>query len=149
MAKRPGRVYRLVFSDTDPVLPEVVIRIKSLSIAQFLDVQQLATAADRGRDETNADPDRLKHVAAAVKALAVILVERIVNWNIEEDNGTPVPVTEDEVLALDPEAFMKIVEEWLDAVAGVSDPLPSTSSDGPSLEELSMPMETLSASPSS
>lgn len=148
MAKRPGRIYRLVFEDTDPVLPEVVIRLKSLSIAQFLNVQQLATAADnRGRDDT--DPDRLKRVAEAVKALADFLLKAILDWNIEEDDGTPVPVNRDEILGLDPEAFMRVVDEWLDAVAGVSDPLSSTSSDGPPLEELSMPMELLSASPTS
>lgn len=148
MAKRPGRIYRLVFPDTDPVLPEVVIRLKSLSIAQFLNVQQLATAADR-RGREDAGPEQLKNVTAAVEALADILTERIVDWNLEEDDDTPVPVTRDEVLDFDPEAFMRVVEEWLDAVAGVSDPLPSTSSDGPPLEELSIPMESLSESPTS
>jgi hypothetical protein len=138
-----GRVYRLVFPDGHESMPGVVARIKGLSIRQFLDVQRLASIAEQRGKGGQADTAA---VLEAVVQLATITGERLLEWNVDDEEDRPVPANAEGVLDLDPEAFTALVEEWLDAVAGVPGPLAGTSSGGPSPEELSMPMEPLSAS---
>lgn len=138
MGVQVGRVYRLVFPDGHDSMPGVVARMRGLSIRQFLDVQRLASVAEQR------STGGTEQVLEAVVQLASITGERLIDWNVDDEDGHPVAADADGVLALDPESFTALIEEWLDAVAGVPGPLAGTSSGGPSPEELSMPMEPLS-----
>jgi hypothetical protein len=143
MGVQVGRVYRLVFENKHPSLTGVIARMRGLSIRQFLDVQRLASLAEQ---RSAGGAAATEQVLEAVVELAKVVGERLIDWNIDDEDGRPVPADADGVLALDPESFTALIEEWLDAVAGVPVPLAGTSSDGPSPEELSIPMEPLSAS---
>lgn len=72
----------------------------------------------------------------------------IVEWNLEDHDGTPVPATASGLRDQDPALVLAIVTALIE-VSTVAAPLERRSRDGdPSLEE-SMPMETLSESPPS
>lgn len=74
----------------------------------------------------------------------------LVSWNVEDEDGKPVPCTPQEFTAMDPKFVREILDQWAEAIAGVADPLEQPSPSGvPSPEELSLPMEPLSASPTS
>jgi hypothetical protein len=73
--------------------------------------------------------------------------KRLVSWNLEEDDGTPVPATHDGVREQDLDFILDIVLAWMEAVAGVGNPLPNGSNSGGRFPEVSIPMELLSASP--
>lgn len=75
-------------------------------------------------------------------------VEHLVSWNLEDENGRPLPTTMDAVRALDKDLMAALNNAWIQTLIGVhdADPLPESSpSGGPSLVE-SVPMEALSPS---
>jgi hypothetical protein len=77
--------------------------------------------------------------------------ERLVGWNLEEDDGTPVPPDLTGMADQDFDFMMGLVMAWMDAVASVDIPLPQpsppggTSETGPDMAAL-IPVETLSSS---
>lgn len=109
------------------------VRIRGLNTGQMID---LDTARADGRDE-------------AVIAILQLMADRLVEWNVEDDDGQPVPTTFDGVRSLDLDFNWAIIDAWQDAVAGVAAPLdePSTATE-PSLVA-SIPTETLSLPPES
>jgi hypothetical protein len=70
-------------------------------------------------------------------------------WNVEDDQGQPVPATFEGVCTQD----ATFIQEILDALQGsqseVSDPLPQSSPSGEPSPVASIPMEPLSESPQS
>jgi hypothetical protein len=77
-----------------------------------------------------------------------LFAEKLVSWNAEDEEGIPVPATMDGIRSQDLDLSLKIIDAWTDAIAGVSVPLPETSSAGqPSALEASIPMDAPSASP--
>ena len=74
--------------------------------------------------------------------------ERLVSWNLEDDDDQPIPATPEGMQAADQGLIRAMQAAWIQAVVGVhdADPLPESSpSGGPSLVE-SVPMEALSES---
>lgn len=69
----------------------------------------------------------------------------LVAWNLEEEDGTPIPVSA--AGAQDKELVLALTTAWVGSLHGVPDPLgPSSHSGEPSLVE-SIPMDALSPSP--
>lgn len=70
----------------------------------------------------------------------------LVSWNLEDEDGEPVPTTYEGLMSYDFQFVLAVVLGWMQAVAGVPTPLDRPSRDGgPSLVE-SLPMEPLSQS---
>ena len=69
------------------------------------------------------------------------LVAFIVGWNYETDDGKPVPVSAETLLAEDADFTMAIFKAWADALGGVSAPLEQPSPDGEL--EAGLPVEVL------
>ncbi|WP_370665402.1 hypothetical protein [Streptomyces sp. IBSBF 2507] len=76
------------------------------------------------------------------------LVQRLVSWNVEDENG-PVPTTFEGVCTQDGDMVLAILNALRQANSGVSDPLPSGSPSGGPSPEASIPMAPLSPSPES
>lgn len=75
---------------------------------------------------------------------------KLVSWDLEEEDGTPIPATKDGVLSLEVDTVLVIVNAWTFAAKGVSVPLPEPSSDGERQTlEASIPMETMPLDPAS
>jgi hypothetical protein len=75
--------------------------------------------------------------------------EHLVSWNLEDDNGQPVPVTD--APNRDSRMIIRLSNAWMDALTGVhrADPLPEPSSSGETSPEPPIPMAPLSVSQAS
>jgi hypothetical protein len=75
-------------------------------------------------------------------------VDHLTSWNLEDEDGKPLPTTMDAVKTVDKDLISALNTAWINELIGVHDasPLPETSTSGePSLVE-SVPMEALSES---
>lgn len=77
-----------------------------------------------------------------------LMASRLQSWDLEDDNGE-IPTTLEGLKRLELGEMLELQRAWGAAVSTVSAPLPSASSDGatPAPLEVSIPTETLSASP--
>lgn len=108
------------------------VTLRRLKVGEWLDITGLG-----GDDEPG-----VRHIGDQLKTMA----DKLVAWNLEDDEGRPVPTTVEAVLDQDRDLMLAILGSWLDTLSGVSAPLEPTSTGGePSLVE-SIPMDTLSAS---
>jgi hypothetical protein len=94
------------------------------------------TGLDGGEGETNG--------AASVRRF----VEHLISWNLEDEDGQPVPTTLDAVKQLDHDLVAALNNAWIATLIGVhdADPLPETSTSGEPSQVASIPMEALSPS---
>lgn len=107
---------------------EVVLR--KLTLGEYLDI--VGITADSG----------INHVGDQLKRMG----DKLVSWNLEDEDGTPIPATPDAVLEQDKDLMIAVLNAWLDALNGVPAPLEPNSPDGEPSLEASIPMETLSSS---
>lgn len=132
MGYRPKKkVYTLAFEDEEHDGLEV--KIRGLNTGQVMDID--AARGDGGD--------------GAIITMLQLMAEQLVEWNVEDDAGQPVPTTFEGVRSLDIDFNWAIIDAWQTAAAGVRAPLdePSTSTE-PSLVA-SIPTETLSLPPES
>jgi hypothetical protein len=135
--QRPVKAYRLKFEDPDLAGLEVTVR--SVAISEFLKMTELAGAAD--------DP---KVAAASAGEVFHVLAGALMEWNLDDAAGQPVPATYEGIISCELDFVMMIVNAWLSAMSDVSPPLLNGSSAGTtSALEQSMPMEPLSPVPPS
>jgi hypothetical protein len=135
--RRPVKAYRLKFEQEDMAGLEVTAR--SLPLGEFLKVTELASL---DKD----DPAAAKSAGELFRLFASSLLE----WNLEDGFGDPVPATYAGVLAQDLDFMMAIILAWVGAMSDVDGGLgKGSSSGGTSGLEQSIPMETRSASPPS
>jgi len=147
--KRPGKVYRLVWPDDDPLMAGVEVRMKGLSIRRLLEAQALVRSGVLRKDDDGGADE------AAVKAVFELVADNLASWNLEEDDakdesgnvvpGGPVPTTLDGVLSLELDPVVDILTQWLEAIADVAPPLSRNSSGGEPSEEQWGPMEPIPA----
>ena len=73
-----------------------------------------------------------------------ILVDHIISWNFVKEDGTPLPIEAEAIKAeLEDVVVIKIGQEWLKAVRGITAPLDEESTSGSSSPEVSIPTEPL------
>lgn len=149
MGYRPNRVvYNLDFEGTE--LDGLQVKAASTSVGVLIDMTAMADLAELGQNLSEAEKAKLG--VDAIKAMRGLITEFakvLRSWNLEDDDGSPVPADEAGLRGLEFPVFMKIVQTWMGAAASVSAPLPSGSpSGGPSLEA-SIPMDVSSPSPAS
>jgi hypothetical protein len=68
------------------------------------------------------------------------VVESITEWNLEGEDGEPLPVTVEAFKAQDRWWQATVINGWLDQMAQVSDPLEMPSSSGEASELADLPM---------
>jgi hypothetical protein len=130
--RREPKIYKLVFADPD--MEGLIVRAKSTSVRQFLEIQAMADATEAS--------DGVKGMQTLFATFAGVLV----SWNLEDENGQELPTTVDTLLEQEFGFVMQIVMAWIEAVAGVPDKLGKASTGGSPLLEASLPMEPLSIS---
>ncbi len=126
------KIYKLVFAD--PEMEGLIVRARSTSTRQFLEIQSMADAADDAEGVT------------AMKTLFATFASVLVSWNLEDDDGQELPTSVDVLLDQEFAFVMAMVTAWIEAVGGVTGPLDSSSTNGATLLEGSLQMETLSPS---
>ena len=113
--RRQPTVYRLIFQEYEGL--EVMAR--SVSVEELLKITGLA-------NQMTSKPDNKQ-----VEALFGFFAKRLVSWNLEDEDGKPVPATLKGLLGEELGFILNIVQAWVRAITGVSPPLLNGSSGGP------------------
>lgn len=135
MGYRPKRKqYKLIFTDPDMAGLEV--------IATGMRMEMLIRSAGlSGRSAEEVGQD-----SAAVDVLFSGFAATLVSWNVEDDNGVPVPATKEGLYTQELAFVLEIIGAWTSAVASVPENLSGGSTPGVQSLAASIPMETLSPS---
>lgn len=120
-------LYKLDFSQTEHAGLEVTT--KSATMAALLDILSLSDNVEQAGVK-NVDRDQLEKLFG-------LFDEVLVSWNVEEEDGTPVPATKAGLLSQDPGFVMEVIGAWGTAMAKAPPPLPKPSS-GPLEETIPM-----------
>ena len=132
------KTYRLVFED--PEFEGLEVRTRGASIEHIATWQAIVS-----QGVTLVSPEGVESRNAAYSLLA----DRIIDWNLDDEQGQPVPVTPEEMAKQDWALLLQIGRAWLTATAGVPRPLEADSPNGEPSLEVSIPMETSLSSPPS
>jgi len=116
MPQIPSRRIRLTFDE----VPGLEIYMGSMSVAEAL-----------AFDENSVD-DRFAKFA-----------DLLHSWNVEDEQGRPVPATIDGIRSIEISFAYKIMQAWTDALTGVPGPLDRPSTDGLPWEGAPIPTEAL------
>ena len=158
--KRKNKIILIAFTDEE--LAGLEIRARSASIGQLFDVVELLDIAEFSTRDMpkvrtliklfagcpancqDAHPE-LADVAVVRDGDQVHHVSKIESWNLEEEDGTPIPQDFAGLMGQDFDFVLAVVMGWLDGVVGTSGPLGQSSNAGTPSEAPPMPMETLPA----
>lgn len=131
--KPKHKVYKLVFADPD--MEGLVVRARSTSVEQFLEIQAMADSTDENS------------AVESLKTLFTTFVSLVIEWNLEADDSEEIlPLEAKSLLIQDLDFAMAMVHAWIQAVAGVPDAVGKASTSGATALEGSLQMETLSPS---
>jgi hypothetical protein len=108
--KRNPKIYNLVFDETTDY-PGLEVQVRTLTMGQLVSVW----SGEGG--------------GTSVKTFELFM-DRLVGWNLETEDGQPVPATREAVEGEDDDMVNAIVKKWTDAVLGVPAPLGADSSSG-------------------
>ena len=131
------KTYNLYF--TDEQFEGLVIEARSGTLDEFCEVRDLLTS----------DTASVKEQLANVKSAHDIIFPKLQQWNLQEEDGTPVPLTREAFDTQDKEFTEGITYAWQLAVSGVRPALKKESNSGVLSAAESIPMETLSENPES
>lgn len=113
------------------------VRMRPGKLGMIFDAQSLTAV-----DITNPTAE---DVAGLIEQFE-ILADHLVSWNVQEEDGTPVPANLDGLKDMEIPFVARIAAAWQQAMGDVTGPLsqPSNSSRPP--DSLSLPMEPLAGS---
>jgi hypothetical protein len=134
---RQNAVYVLDFEDTE--LDGLTVRAGRCSLAEYI---AIADALDRPT------PDR-GDFARDAEELQALVIPKLISWDLEEEDGTPIPLTAEYIKAQDKQFQFALFNAYRYAITAVPRPLEKPSDSGqPSQVELPQ-MEVSSPSRSS
>jgi hypothetical protein len=123
--KRPVKTVVLGFEGTD--YEGLEIEVRSLPLGQFIELSK------KFESEERSDQD--------VEEMVKLFVDSVKSWNMEEDDGTPVAPTYDNILTFDLDFVMACVSAWVDGMTGPDKDLGKDSNSGETSPALSIPMD--------
>lgn len=125
------KIYKLTWEEGHPY-HGLEIRIKGLAFGDLSTLQDLR--------QLKSDEVVAEEVLAPVLEL---FASKIVSWNFEDYDGTPIEVSVEGVKELDTGIILESLTQWQEATMGVAAPLGKNSNSGETSLEDSIPMETL------
>ena len=129
---RKRKVFVLTFED--PEYAGLEVRATSTSLGNLLgmvDLTQISTRGFRPEDITS------------INDLFELFSNCLVSWNLEQEDGTPVPCTLAGLRDQDMDFALELIMAWMDGVVSTPAPLPGKSNSGELLEVPSLTMEPL------
>lgn len=144
---RKPKVFRVSFEEPHP-LAGLTLQTKGLSVKEFAafglrlaDVAQIDAA---GSDAQKLD--ELKDLIGAIDEVKEMFADALIEWDMQEEDGSPTPATLEGVQSLTDDEFFGIVNEWLTAIGGVDESLGKESTLGavPDLADLMEPISQAS-----
>jgi len=136
--KRRKTIYRLVFEDEE--FDGLEVRAYAPPLGFLEQAMQMGALVGRPADDLSPDEIELLH------GLFTGFAGYLVSWNLEEDDGTPVPATLEGLRVQDLAFVFSIIDAWLDSIGEVAGPLGQSSNAGSPSLVASLPMEPLSPS---
>ena len=124
--KREGKRYQLTFEDGDLDGFECIMR--GISLEQFIDVTALETELQTPEGRT---PENIEKQFSFIGSL-------LVSWNLDDEDGNPVPATYEGLRAQDFEFVMQVMKAYMNALAVVPKDSDSDSSAGGTSPERSL-----------
>ena len=132
--RRERKLYQLTFDD--PELDGFECVMSGVSLDRFIEISALAAELETPAGRTR------ENIEAQFTTLAASLVE----WNLDDEDGNPVPCDYDGLADQDFDFVMAIMLGWMKAISQVSVPLDSGSSSGETSPEASLGLASLSRS---
>lgn len=117
--KRPDRIATLTFEGTDYDGGKVKARFN----VSFADLFEL---------------DRLQEEEGFQAVIARFVDDYLIDWNLEEDDGTKTPLTKEGLLSWPPDFFMLLLNAWRDELLSTANPLVKQSVNGALEPELNL-----------
>ncbi len=138
--RRPRKTYRLKFGEDSGDLNGLEAVFGELSIDQLLRLVGTASGL-AGEADIPAKLEKAEQLFAE-------MAKGLHSWNLEDDDGTPVPASYEGVAAQGLEFTTAIVTAWIEAMSSVDIPLPPSSNGGQrsAEEESSLQLASLSKS---
>lgn len=130
------RLYKLVFESQE--LEGLEVAMRSVSVDSMLKMAAVADAAKRNEVDL-----------AGLEGMFARFARALEVWNVEDDEGQPVPADLGGVRSQDVDFIMAVFEAWFEAVMDVDAGLGKGSPSGGNSVEASLPMAPLSPSPGS
>jgi hypothetical protein len=128
-------LYKLKFADAD--LEGLEVTARGTTINGLLKFVNLGAELD-GLDADHMDPAELSQkLPAMFSPFAKVLV----SWNLEDEDGTPVPATLEGLMDQEVPFVARVIEAYVTGIAQAPPPLPKSSGDGATTDlEASIPM---------
>lgn len=130
--RKPQTVYLLQFEDRDGL----EVRAASVPMGRLLDVAEMADRLRSGEAKAFGE----------ARELFALFGSCLRSWNLEEEDGTPIPADTEHVLEQEFSFITEILLAWFDAIASVPDPLAGRSTNGSQSGVPNIPMEEWSVS---
>lgn len=138
--RRNRKVYVIKLADPDMV--DVVIRARSVSLERYLELVRFAAVADTDVQTVDGVDDE---VVEAIVGLCNGFAEALVSWNLDDDDGDPIPATAEAVMGEDADFILPVIMSWLEAIGSVAAPLGPGSSNGGASLEAGIPMQPVTS----
>src|SRR5258706_50838 len=119
--------------------------MRGLSIDGFMSLAREA-AGMQGLDMSAMQGPELEAAMDKVDGLFTRFAKSLRAWNLDDDDGEPVPETLDGVRSQDLDFILEITMAWMDAIASVDPTLPQPANGSGTFPAESIPMEPLSPS---
>jgi hypothetical protein len=148
------KTYKLTWAEGEE-LEGLEVRAKAIPFRTYLVVASLLDGdppdvyedtEDCDRDGTPTVYEFKDNPGSQFRFLVKAFSRALMDWNLTDDDGTPVPANEAGIWAQDREFVILTIRAWVDGLASVARPLERPSPAGVPLAGESIPMEPLSES---
>lgn len=115
-------------------LPEedgLIVRMKAVRIGRLRQLMKTVSAAEQGDDDTTLDE------------MFALLQEGLISWNLEDENGVPVPADMSGIDQQELPFVLKILSAWLENMTGPDEELGKGSPSGARFPGRPLTMEAL------
>ena len=127
------RVQSTIYNLTFAKFEGLEISIKGLTTGQMMEMWD-AKAASKSDSEVT--------VSKGTNDMFEMFVDALKEWNLEDEEGVPVPKTMDGIKSLDLPFVLSLCEGWTTALAGTGEELGKDLPSGNKSQEELIPMET-------
>jgi len=100
----------------------LVVRVRSVPVGQFMALADLADGVDSEALSGMASGEAISKFSQIGKMFEAF-ADALIEWNVEDDDGAPVPATLNGLYSQDFDMVMFLFGEWIGAMGGISGPL--------------------------
>lgn len=140
------KIFNVAWGEPHP-LAGLFMRTQAASVKEFASFARglmevgAQYKANQDTEDQQLQVKIIEETAAALETVKIQFAEKLISWNLEDDEDKPIPATVDGVLSLEDEFCMNLISAWLDAIGGVSEDLGKDLTSGGTFQDLSLPME--------